>query len=285
MIPSTFEYYSPSSLEEALSLLSTHTDDARLLAGGQSLLPLMKLRLAKPKVLIDLGRIAGMNTIRAEGDRIAIGALTTYSEMEGSELLKTCCPLLSQTASAVGDVQVRNQGTLGGALAHADPAGDMPAAILALDAELKAVSPTGERWIKAQDFFVTMLTTTLLPDEILTEIRAPTLEGAKTAYLKAARRASGFAIVGIAVWMKSGRDATCKDIGLGVTGVTDRAYRAKGVERLLRGKKLDQKLLEEASAEVSHGMDVSEDINASAEYRSHLAHVYTTRAIQAAMNG
>ena len=285
MIPSAFTYYSPTSLDEVVSLLSTHMDDGKLLAGGQSLLPLMKLRLARPKVVIDLGRIPGLNYIRPEGNKIAIGALTTYSQMESSELLQTRCPLLSTTASVVGDVQVRNQGTFGGGLAHADPAGDMPAAVLALGAELKAVGPKGERWIRAEEFFVTMLTTTLSPDEILTEIRVPVLNGANTAYLKAAQRTSGFAIVGIAVCLKSNPEGICEEIAVGVTGVTDKAYCAKNTEGMLKGKKLDTGPIEEASAQVTHGMDVLEDINASPEYRSHLARVTLTRAVEAAIRG
>jgi carbon-monoxide dehydrogenase medium subunit len=282
MIPSAFEFHSPTSLEETLSLLSADPYEAKLLAGGQSLLPLMKLRLAKPKVIIDLGRVAELNTIRADGNHIRIGAMTTYDQVERSQVLQSRCPLLPQTASVVGDIQVRNQGTIGGALAHADPAGDMPAAILALNAELKLVSPTGERWIKAQDFFVTMLTTDLSPDEILTEIKVPILEKRKTTYLKAAKRVSGFAIVGIAVCLKSGPEGLCEDIAVGVTAVADKAYRAEAVEETLTGKKLDSKLIEAASAEITHGVDVVEDINASPGYRSHLARVYFSRALHAA---
>src|SRR3990167_2483004 len=188
MFSNRFEYFAPKSLEEALALLSTHRDDAKLLAGGQSLLSLMKLRLANPKVLIDLGRIADLDYLRADGEKLNIGARTTYAQIKESELLRNKCPLLPKTASVVGDAQVRNRGTLGGSLAHADPHGDMPAATLALEAELKAVGPNGSRWIKADDFFVTMFTTALAPDEILTEIRVPALNGERIAYLKAARR-------------------------------------------------------------------------------------------------
>ncbi|MEE8076369.1 MAG: xanthine dehydrogenase family protein subunit M [Candidatus Binatia bacterium] len=282
MIPSAFTYYSPTSLEEAVSRLSTDTDDVKLLAGGQSLLPLMKMRLAKPKIVIDLGRVPELNYIRPEGNKIAIGALTTYSQLEGSDLLQTRCPLLSETASVVGDIQVRNQGTFGGGLAHADPAGDMPAAVLALGAELKVIGPKGERWIKAEEFFITMLTTALSPDEILTEVRVPSLEGIHSTYLKAAQRTSGFAIVGIAVCLKSGADGICEDIAIGVTGVTYKAYRAEDTEKMLQGKKLESRLIEEASALVTQGMDVMEDINASPEYRSHLARVTLIRAVETA---
>ncbi len=282
MIPASFEYLAPRSLKEALELLSTYKEDGKLLAGGQSLVPLMKLRLARPAHLIDLSRLSELNYIRADGDRIAIGSMTTHTQLEKSELLRASCSLLPQAAATIGDVQVRNQGTIGGSLAHADPAGDMPATIVALGAEIKAVGPGGERWIKAEDFFIGLLTTLLEPDEILTEIRVPILHDAKTAYLKAAQRASGFAVVGIAVCLKLGQDRACRDIAIGVTGVTDRAYRAEAVEKILKGKRLDNSLIEEAAAQVARGVDVIEDVNGTQEYRSHLARVYTARAIRAA---
>ena len=283
MFPNRFEYLSPSSLEEALSLLQTHPDEAKLLAGGQSLISLMKLRLANPKYLIDLGRIADLNHLRDDGDKFSIGALTTYAQIKESEPLRNKCPLLPQSACVVGDAQVRNRGTLGGSLAHADPHGDMPAAILALEAELKVVGPNGARWIKADDFFVTMFTTALAPDEILTEIRVPALDGEKSVYLKAARRPSDFAMVGVALRLKIGPDQTCEKIAIGVTGVTDRPYRAVGVEKALREKKLTSKIIEEAAAQVTEGIDVMEDINASKAFRSHLARLYTARAIESAL--
>ena len=265
MIPGAFDYYAPTSLEEALSLLSTHGYEAKLLAGGQSLVPLMKLRLSKPKVVIDIGRVPGLDRIHLEGSHIVIGAGTTYSQMEGSELLRSSSPLFPQTANLVADVQVRNQGTLGGALAHADPAADLPAAILALDAEVKLVGLGRERWVKAQDFFIGMLATALSPEEILTEIRVPVMERVKTAYLKAAKRAEGFAIVGVAVCLKANQERICEDIRIGLTGVTDKAYRADGAEQTIKGKKIDSRLIEEASTRVIDGVDVANDINASVE--------------------
>jgi len=285
MFSNKFEYFSPKSLEEALALLSTYREDAKLLAGGQSLLSLMKLRLANPKVLIDLGRIADLDYLRAEGDKLNIGALTTYAQIKESELLRSKCPVLPKTAAVVGDAQVRNRGTLGGSLAHADPHGDMPAAVLALEAELKAVSPKGVRWIKADDFFVTLFSTALAADEVLTEIRVPVLDGERSAYLKAARRPSDFAMVGVALRLRIGPDQMCEQISIGVTGVTDRPYRGIGVEKALRGQKLNAKLIEDAAAQVIEGIDVVEDLNASQEFRVHLARLYTARAIQAALQG
>ena len=282
MIPATFEYYSPRSLREAIDLLSAK-EDVKILAGGQSLVPLMKLRLAKPKHLIDLGRIPGLNTIKEQGESILIGALTTHAELESSELLRRRCPLLPQTASTIGDVQVRSQGTIGGSLAHADPAGDLPAAVLALGAEIKAVGPRGERWIRTEDFFFGLLMTALEPDEILTDIKVPVLERARTAYLKAAQRTSGFAVVGVAACLKLDPAGGCEEIALGITGVTEKTYRADDVETRLRGKKLETKLIEEAAAGVCRNVDVLDDINGSKEYRTHLARVYTFRAIEAAL--
>jgi carbon-monoxide dehydrogenase medium subunit len=285
MYPNRFEYYCPASLQETISLLASYQDEAKLLAGGQSLLSMMKLRLANPRYLIDLGRISGLNSIREENGRIVIGAMTNYAQIKGSDLLWNKCPLLPQTAALVADVQVRNRGTIGGSLAHADPAADLPAAILALGAELKAVGPKAERWIRAEDFFVTMMTTVLDPDEILTEIRVPVLKGEKTVYLKNARRPSDFAIVGIAVCLKLNSEGVCEDVTMGVTGITDKAYRATDVERALRGNKLDQKIIKEAASGVIQGVDVNENIHASKEFRSHLARVYANRAIQEASKG
>ncbi len=282
MYSNKFEYFAPKSLAEAVAFLSQHQDDAKVLAGGQSLLSLMKLRLANPQYLIDVGRIADLNYVRDDGDKLSIGALTTYAQIKASEPLRRKCPLLPQTASVVGDAQVRNRGTLGGSLAHADPHGDMPATILALEGELKAVSPTGERWIKAEDFFVTLFSTALASDEILTEIRVPSIDGYRSSYLKAARRPSDFAIVGVAVRLKVASNQACEQISIGITGVTDHAYRGLAVENALRGKKLDAKSIEAAAAKITEGVDVVEDINASTEFRSHLARLYTSRAIQAA---
>ena len=294
MIPGKFEYFAPASLSEAVSLLSNYQEEAKPLAGGQSLISLLKLRLANLKYLVDLAGIAELNYIREEGpmpasapggepaSAITIGALTTYAQIKDSKLLQSKCPLLPQTASVVGDVQVRNRGTLGGSLAHADPAGDMPAAILALRAELKAIGPKGERWVKADDFFLGMMETALSPDEILTEVRVPVLRDYKTIYRKAARRPSDFAMVGIALCLKAGQNQTCDDISIGVTGVTDKPYRAEEMEKRLQGKKLEPKIIEEAAAAITHGVDVIENIHAAKEYRSHLASVYASRAIQAA---
>ena len=288
MIPPKFEYVAPASLSEAAAFLASHPGDAKLLAGGQSLIPALKLRLACPGYLVDLGRIGGLNYIREEpgaGSRpgtIAIGAMTTYAEIKQSALLRQKCPLLTQTVTVVADVQVRNRGTLGGSLAHADPSADMPAAIIALGGELKAVGPKGERWIAVADYFQGMFATALAPDEVLTEIRVPVLTGQRSAYLKAARRPTDFALVGVAVRMRVGRDDRCEELSIGVTGVTDKAYRAVGVERALQGKRLEPKAIEEAASIVVQDVNVLGNNHGSSEYRAHLARVYVARAIGAA---
>jgi carbon-monoxide dehydrogenase medium subunit len=283
MIPASFEYYSPRSLSEAVAVLSAHKDDVKVLSGGQSLLPLMKMRLSKPAHVVDIGRIPGLDTIVEEKNSVVIGAMATHSELESSKLLQVRCPLLSQTATTIADVQVRNRGTIGGSIAHADPAGDMPAAILALDAEIKAFGPNGERWIKAEDFFLGLLMSVLEPDEIVTAVKVPVTTGEKTAYLKAAPRSSGFAVVGVAVRVVLDASGACNRIAIGITGVTDKAYRADRAEKMLAGKKLDTQAVETAAAEATHNVDVIEDINGSIEYRTQLTHVYVARAIQAAL--
>jgi carbon-monoxide dehydrogenase medium subunit len=283
MIPSSFEYYAPRSLSDAVNYLTEHKDDVKILSGGQSLLPLMKMRLSKPGYILDIGRIPGLDSIAEEGNDLIIGALVTHTQIEDSELLKKTCPLLPQTATTIADVQVRNRGTIGGSIAHADPAGDWPAAIMALDAEIKVVGPSGERWIKCDDFFLGLLMSVLEPDEVVTAIKVPGTGNDKTAYLKAAPRSSGFAVVGVAVCMAMEASGVCSRIALGITGVADKAYRAERVEKMLTGRKLDSKLIEVAATESTRNVDVIEDINGSSEYRAHLTHVYVARAIQTAI--
>jgi carbon-monoxide dehydrogenase medium subunit len=283
MIPAAFDYIAPQSLDEAVRALAAHGEEAKLLAGGHSLLPLLKLRLANPKLLIDLSRIAGLSVISQRDDEIIIGALATHYQIESSKLLGTKCPLLPQTARAIGDVQVRNRGTIGGSLTHADPSADWPAAILALGGELKLNGTQGERRIAAEQFFLGAMTTAIEPTEILTEIRVPALaRRSGSAYLKMAQQASGFAVVGVAVWLRLDTKGRCEDIGIGVTGLSEKPFRARPVEERLRGNKLTSKLIEEGATQVAEGSDPLEDLHASAKYRVHLARVYTSRAIQAA---
>ena len=283
MIPAQFDYVAPTTLDEAISLLAERPDDTKILAGGHSLIPAMKLRLAQPQLLIDIGRIKDLSYIRAEDGQLRIGAMTTHYELESSARVRELCPLLSACAGSIGDVQVRNRGTIGGSLAHADPAADWPAAILALDAELVATSASGERTIKATDFFVDLFTTALQPNEILREIRvAQAVSHTGQAYLKLHHPASGFAVVGVAVTLTRGADGNCQAVGVGITGIAATAYRARDVEQALVGRALDAQAVASACAHAADGVDVNADLYASADYRRHLATVYTRRAIERA---
>lgn len=284
MIPASFDYIAAKTLDDAISLLGKHKDDAKILAGGHSLLPAMKLRLMQPKVLIDLSRIKDLSYIKEEGGQIRIGAMTTHFQVETSDILRRACPLLPETASHLGDMQVRNKGTIGGSLVHSDPAADWPAAILALDAELVAKSAKGDRVIKAADFFVEMLTTALEPGEVLREIRIPAAKGkVGQAYVKVRHPASGFAVVGVAVNL-SIDGGKCQSAAVGITGVSPKAYRATKVESALKGNALDAKTLSTAAAHAADGADVNSDLYASADYRKQLAAVYTRRALETAIS-
>jgi carbon-monoxide dehydrogenase medium subunit len=283
MIPAAFDYQVPKTLEEALRLYERHGDEAKILAGGHSLLPLMKLRLAQPRYIIDIGRLRGMDYIREENSKIAIGALTTHVEIESSDLLREKCPLLAETAGEIGDVQVRNRGTIGGSLAHADPAADYPAAILALEAEIVVANAGGTRTIAAKDFFVDMLTTALRPGEILSQVRVPILAPrVGTAYAKLHQPASGFAVVGAAARVTMTGDKI-EDVTLGITGLGPKAFRATAVERALKGKKASPQLLEEAARHAADGAEPLADIHASAEYRREMAAVFARRALERAI--
>ena len=277
MYAASFDYHRPSTVDEAIALLTKHGDDAKVLAGGHSLIPAMKLRLARPTVVIDIARIANLSDIRESGGRIAIGALTTHRAVETSALLKSKCPLLCETAAVIGDVQVRNKGTIGGSLVHADPAADYPAAILALDAEIEVAGPRGRRTIRAADFFVDLLQTSLAADEILTEVRVSATPRT-VAYVKTEQKASGFALAGVAVVV--GADG----IRIGVTGVAPKAYRAAAAEQVLAGQSSPSaETIALAAARAADGVEPLNDIHASTEYRAHLARVNTGRALEKAL--
>jgi len=278
MIPANFDYESPRNLSEALSLLDAH-EDAKILAGGHSLLPAMKLRLAAPPLLIDIGRIGLLNYIRESGDNIAVGALTTHAEVASSKLLHSQSPLLALAAAQIGDTQVRNRGTIGGSLAGAHPAADYPAAVLALDAQIVATSRTGERVIPATKFFSGMFSTALRREEIITEVRVPRTSAEGVAYKKHHHPASGYAVVGVAVRLKSS-GGKVDSVAVGVTGVSDIAYRAMTTENVLRGKSTSA--MPDAASHAVDGVDGLGDNYASAEFRLHLAKVYVRRALEEA---
>lgn len=283
MIPTQFDYQVPESLDEAIMLLAQDPDSAKVLAGGHSLIPAMKLRLAQPQLLVDIARIKSLSYIREEAGQIRIGATTTHYQLESSDLLRSICPLLPECAKTIGDVQVRNRGTMGGSLAHSDPAGDWPAAALALQADLVIVGQGGERVVQADHFFIDLLTTDLQPGEILREIRIPKPTGRfGHAYQKVFHPASGFAVVGVAVNLTLNSAGGCDSASIGVTGVGPKAYRASAVETALTGTTLDSQSIESAAAHVCDGIDVNTDLYASSEYRSQLARVHARRAIEAA---
>ena len=274
MYPASFEYLRPATIDETIKLLVQHGDEAKLLAGGHSLIPAMKLRLAVPRVIVDISRVADLSYIRERGGRIAIGAMTTHHAVESSDLLRERCPLLPETAAHIGDVQVRNRGTIGGSLAHADPAGDWPAAMLALDAEIELAGPKGRRTVRAGAFFVDLLQTALAPDEVLCEIRVPATSRS-VAYEKTEQKASGFALAGVAVLVGSGGE-----VRVGVTGVGPKAYRATAVEGALRGQTAPTaEAIARAARHAADGVAALGDIHASPEFRVHLAQINTRRAL------
>ena len=282
MIPAAFEYAAPDSIDEAIALLERN-DDAKLLAGGHSLLPLMKLRLAAPSLLVDLRRVPGLDGIQEENGEIRIGGMVTHAAIERSDLLAQRIPLLPSVAATIGDVQVRNRGTIGGSLAHADPAADFPAAALALDAQLVARGAKGERVVPAADFFVDLLTTALDPGEVLTEVRVPVPStGSGSAYAKFPNPASHYAIVGVAARVDM-QDGRVQDARVAVTGATEAAYLSPTAAARLQGSTGDAAAIAEAAGLAAEGREMLDDLSASASYRAHLVAVQTRRALAEAV--
>lgn len=266
MIPAPFEYERAESVDEAIDLLGSRTE-AKLLAGGHSLLPLMKLRFARPALLVDVGRIAELSYVREDDGRLAIGALTRHHDLERSELARARCPVLSQTAGLVGDPQVRHRGTIGGSVAHGDPASDLPTVLLALDADFMVRGPDGERTVAGSDFFTGFLETALGPQDMLTEIRVPAAEGT---YVKFNRRAQDWATVGVAAVRVDG------ETRVALTNMGARPLRAAGTEEALASGGG----AEEAAARAAEGTSPPSDPNGSAVYRRHLAEVLVRRALE-----
>jgi carbon-monoxide dehydrogenase medium subunit len=272
VIPAAFDYEVAASADHAVSLLGEHGEDAKLLAGGHSLLPLMRLRLAAPTVLVDIGRIGDLNYVRDGGDHIAVGALTTHEEAHFSELLQRECPIMAHTAGEVGDPQVRHRGTVGGSVAHADPASDMPTVLLALDATLVVQGPDGERTVPASDFWLGIFESALGPQDMLTEIRVPKLAGAGWNYQKFHPRAQDWAVVGVAAVARDG------GVNVALTNMGEKPLRAGAVEQALASGSDPGAAAEQAL----EGTSPPNDALASSEYRSHLAKVLTRRAIEGA---
>ena len=281
MIAHPFRYENPATLEEALHLL--RDPGARPLAGGMSLVPMMKLRLAAPEMVVDLQRIPDLNSIDPVNGHLSIGAMATHAAVQSAQLLRADCPLIAECAASIGDVQVRNAGTMGGSVAHADPAADYPAALLALEARIHVAGPSGERIISAEEFFVDTFTTDLAQGELITRVLVPReLSEAGTAYEKKVHPASGFAVVGIAARLQvvKGRISNAR---IGVTGLTGKPYRARNVEQILEGSAGTSEEIRKAASVIADGIEPSTDIHASSEYRANLARVFAARAISRAL--
>jgi carbon-monoxide dehydrogenase medium subunit len=278
MIPQEFEYTAPATLKEALSLIDG--SDRKILAGGMTLIPLMKLRLAAPAEVVDIARIPGLSGIIESGGTVRIGATTTHHEVESSPIIRAKCPLLGETASHIGDVQVRNMGTMGGSIAHADPAADYPAALVALEARIRLVSAHSDRTVEASEFFLDAFTTALEPGEIVVEIEFPVEEASEGhRYEKVAHPASGFAVVGIAARIKksAGKISMAR---IGITGLGPKAFRARNAEAILEaGGDIGK-----AVAVIGEGEEANSDLYASGDYRRHLARVHAARALTVAVS-
>lgn len=280
MIPATFEYEVAESVEHAVELLGSK-EDAKLLAGGHSLIPLMRLRFARPGTLVDIGRLQELAYVRDAGQQIAIGALARHHDVEHDPLLQEHCPLVSSTAGEIGDPQVRHRGTIGGSVAHGDPASDLATVLLALDAELIVRGPDGERVVGAGEFFQGLFETALGPQDVLTEVRVPKLgAGAGWSYLKFRRRAQDWATVGVAALVRR-QNGTIEDAAIALTNMGPIPLRARAAEEALRGAGLDG--LQAAADAVVEGTSPRSDVAASAEFRRHLATVLCRRAVEQAL--
>ena len=307
-VPAAFDYHPATSVDEAIALLQQYGDDAKLLAGGHSLLPTMKLRLAQPAHLIDLGKISNLSYIREDGDFVAVGAMTKYVDLERSDLIEQYFTLLPEGIDLIGDQQVRNWGTIGGSIAHSDPAADTPGMVLALKADIVAKGPNGVRTIKADDFFMDLMQTALQPNEVITEVRFPKPPAhTGSAYTKLANRASHYAVVGCAAVLSFDDEGTCTAASVVITGASVKASRASTVEAALVGKKregepeggiagllhrvgdaigghkMDEDAIADAASVAADGLELVSDIHGSKEYRSEMSAVMARRAITKAV--
>lgn len=284
MIPAAFSYHAPTSISDATALLAQYGDNAKILSGGQSLIPLMKLRLASPEHLIDINRIPGLDYVREAGGVLSIGALARESDLEGSELVRTRFPILLDTSKVIADPLVRNLATVCGNLAHADPANDHPATMLVLGAELVAVGPKGERRIPIDGFFVGPFTTTLGADEILTEVRIPTPPSRSGgAYLKLERKVGDFATAAVAAQITLSAIGACERVGIGLTNVGPTPIEARRAEEFLRGKRLDEGTVKQAAILAAEESQPESDLRGPAEYKRDLIRVLTGRALKKAL--
>ncbi|RIK47237.1 MAG: carbon monoxide dehydrogenase [Chloroflexi bacterium] len=284
MIPGTFEYHAPRHLDDALGLLAEYRDDGKLLAGGQSLIPVMKLRLAEPKHIIDINRIAGLSHIAETSDELRIGALTRERDLERSDIVRQRYPLLLDTANVIADPLVRNLATVGGNLAHADPANDHPATMLAYRASVVALGPNGERVIPIDDFFISAFETTLQPDEILTEVRIPKPNGrAGGAYVKLERKVGDYAIAAAAVQLSFAYDGTIAEAGIAVTNVSYTPERSSAAEAIVRGNRLTDDVIRAAAQAAADACEPTADLRGSVEYKRAMTRTMTARALRLAL--
>jgi carbon-monoxide dehydrogenase medium subunit len=284
MIPPSFEYYAPTTAEEAIGLLQQLGPEAKIISGGMSLIPLMRLRLAAPRYLIDINRIAGLAEIKETDGFLRIGALAREAELERSALVRSKYPILMETAAVIGDPLVRNRATIGGNLAHADPANDHPATMLALAAEVVATGPTGERRIPIMSFFTGFFATALEPDEILTEIRIPIPPPRSGgAYVKLERKVGDFATAGVAAQLTLGRDDVCDQVRIGLTNVGSMPIEAQQAEEVMRGKRIAPEVVRRAAQLAAEASDPSADLRGSVEYKRDLVRVLTVRALNRAL--
>jgi aerobic carbon-monoxide dehydrogenase medium subunit len=284
MIPPSFEYYAPTTVEEAIALLQQLGPEAKILSGGMSLIPLMRLRLAAPRFLIDINRVAGLAEIKETDGFLRIGALTREAELEDSDLVRAKYPILAETAAVIGDPLVRNRATVGGNLAHADPANDHPATMLALAAEVVATGPTGPRTIPMTSFFTGFFATALEPDEILTEIRLPIPPPQSGgAYVKLERKVGDFATAAVAAQLTLGSGDVCEQVRIGLTNVGSMPIEARQAEEVLRGTKIEPELIRRAAQLAAEASDPSTDLRGSVEYKRDLVRVLTMRALNRAL--
>jgi carbon-monoxide dehydrogenase medium subunit len=282
MIPAAFDYARPASIEEALQAIAAGGEDVKILAGGQSLIPVMRLRLAAPSTVVDLARVQELRGVRDDGDAIVIGAMTTHSDVLADPLIRQYAPLIAEATETVADRQVRHRGTFGGALAHADPAGDLPACALALDAEFVLAGPNGRRTVPARDFFVDYLTTALDEGELLVEVRIPKLSGEwGMHYEKFNRVAQAWSIVAVAAAVRR-ENGHIAEARIGLTNMGPTPLRATAAEQALAGATASADAIAEAASHAAEGTEPSSDLNGQADYREHLAQVLTRRAVSAA---
>jgi carbon-monoxide dehydrogenase medium subunit len=284
MFPASFGYVAARSVEEALELMAKHGEDGKLLAGGHSLIPAMKLRLQSPGMLIDLGTVPSLRGVKVDGNQLVLGALTVHADVAASDLVRKHVPGLSDAASVIGDVQVRNRGTIGGSVAHADPAADLPVILTALNASFTVQSPSGSRAIAVDDFFTDFYTTAMNANEILTEIRVPIPpSGSGTAYAKLPHPASGYVVVSAGALITRQTSGSCASARIAIGGLGSGPSRAIATEMELQGKPLTSQVIAAAAAKAAEETDPVEDAYASIEYKQHVASVYARKAIEAAL--